>query len=75
MINYLRGRYFELDPPARLQIEVRDFRFLGDAVWFGYNLAIDMPEGMLAARGMAICRKSEGRWRLLNMHNSFEEEQ
>ena len=74
VINYLRGRYFGLDPPARLQIKVRDSRFLGDAVWFGYDLSINMPEGMLAARGMAICRKSEGRWRLLNMHNSFEEE-
>jgi hypothetical protein len=74
VIDYLGGRYFELDPPARLEIKVRDSRFLGDAVWFGYDLVINMPDGMLAAKGMAICRKSGGRWRLLNMHNSFEEE-
>lgn len=72
VIDYLQDRYFKADPPARFDLQVRDSRFLGDAVWFGYDLTISLPEGSIKARGMAICRKSQGRWRLLNMHNSFE---
>jgi hypothetical protein len=74
VIEYLQQRYFNLDPPALLDMQVRDSHFLGDAVWFGYDLTITLPEGIMAAKGMAICRKNEGLWRLLNMHNSFEEQ-
>lgn len=74
VIDYLEDRYFKVDPPARFDLQVLDSRFLGDAVWFGYDLTIALPEGTIKAKGMAICRKTEGRWRLLNMHNSFEEE-
>jgi hypothetical protein len=72
MLDYLRQRYFSLDPPARLDIRPRDFRVLGNAVWFGYDYTMKMPDGLIRARGMAICRKgeSDGRYRLLNMHNS-----
>jgi hypothetical protein len=72
VIDYLQHRYFKTAPPARFELEVSDSRFLGDAVWFGYDLTISMPEGTIKAKGMAICRRSQGRWRLLNMHNSFE---
>jgi hypothetical protein len=74
VIDYLQHRYFDLDPPARFELEVRDSRFVGDAVWFGYDLTITLPDRSMAAKGMAICRRSEGNWRLLNMHNSFEEQ-
>jgi hypothetical protein len=73
VIDYLQDRYFKAAPPARFDLQVRDSRFLGDAVWFGYDLTISLPEGSIKARGMAICRRSQGRWQLLNMHNSFEE--
>jgi len=73
VIDYLLHRYFKAEPPARFDLQVRDSRFLGDAVWFGYDLTISLPEGTIKAKGMAICRRSQGRWRLLNMHNSFEE--
>jgi hypothetical protein len=74
VIDYLQHRYFKTAPPAHFDLQVRDSRFLGDAVWFGYDLTISLPEGILKAKGMAICRKSQGSWRLLNMHNSFEEQ-
>lgn len=74
VISYLQDRYFTLEPPARFDLQVRDSRVVGDAVWFGYDLKITLPRGVLAAKGMAICRKSKDRWRLLNMHNSFEEQ-
>jgi hypothetical protein len=74
VIDYLQRCYFDLEPPAHLDIRVHDSRFLGDAVWFGYDLIITLPKVIMAAKGMAICRKSDGQWRLLNMHNSFEEQ-
>ena len=74
VIDYFRRSYFDVDPPAQLDLEVRDSRFLGDAVWFGYDLEIALPEGLVEAKGMAICRQVNGRWRLLSMHNSFEAE-
>jgi hypothetical protein len=74
VIEYLQRRYFDLDPPAHFEINVRDSRFVGDAVWFGYDLKITLPQEVMAAKGMAICRRTKGSWRLLNMHNSFEEQ-
>lgn len=71
MLDYLQRRYFNLDPPARLELRPHDFRMLGDAVWYGYDYTIKLPDRLIEARGMAICRKSGGRWRLLNMHNSI----
>lgn len=71
MLDYLRRRYFSLDPPARIELRAHDFRLLGDAVWYGYDYTIKLPKGLIKARGMAICRKSGGRWRMLNMHNSL----
>jgi len=73
VIEYLQQRYFNLDPPADFDMQMRDSRFLGDAVWFGYDLTITLPDGRMSAKGMAICRRSNGSWQLLNMHNSFED--
>jgi hypothetical protein len=72
VIEYIQQKYFTAKPPAHFEMRVRDSRFLGDAVWFGYDLTITMPKGSLTAEGMAICRRSNGDWQLLNMHNSFE---
>lgn len=71
MLDYLQRRYFSRDPPARIEFHSRDLRLLGDAVWYGYAYTITLPNGLVEGRGMAICRKSAGRWRLLNMHNSM----
>jgi ketosteroid isomerase-like protein/predicted aspartyl protease len=70
MITYLRERYFSLDQPAHLDMRPRDFRVLGEAVWFGYDFSMKMADEVLEVRGMAVCRKTAGRWRLLNMHNA-----
>ena len=71
MLDFLQQRYFSLAPPAQIDIHPHDFRLLGEAVWFEYDYTIKLPDGLLEARGMAICRKSDGRWQLLNMHNSI----
>lgn len=70
MLDYLRQHYFTLEPSAQLDLRPRDFRALGDAILFGYDYTMRMADGVVEARGMAICRKTGGRYRLLNMHNS-----
>jgi hypothetical protein len=39
-------------------------------VWYSYNYSIDTPKEHLAGHGFAMYRKTEGHWRVLNMHNS-----
>ncbi len=75
MLDYLRRRYFSLDPPARLELRVRDFRLLGDAVWYGYDYTMKLPEGLIKARGTAMCRRVDGCWRMLYMHNSLAQKE
>lgn len=70
MLDYLRQRYFTLESPAQLDLRPRDFRVLGDAILFGYDYTMRLADEVIEARGMAICRKTGGRYQLLNMHNS-----
>ena len=46
---------------------------LGGASW---NLLREDPDRYIyhaVGHGMAMCRKTDGRWRILNMHNSVHE--
>jgi len=45
----------------------------GNAVWYSYDYSIDTPRDHVVGHGMAMCRKTDGRWRTLNMHNSLHE--
>ncbi len=73
MIEYLRRRYFSVQPPAHIDLQPHDIRLLGNTVWFGYEYTLRLPDRVIEARGMALCRKTSGRWRLLNMHNSVRQ--
>jgi ketosteroid isomerase-like protein len=68
--GYFRDRYFHQTPPARLEIHESEFRPIGDAVWYEYEFTIESASGRLHGRGMAMCRKSGGRWRMASMHHS-----
>lgn len=74
-IQYLTERYFSTDPPADLNLHLKDYRSVGNAIWFGYDLRIISPKGEMLMQGMAVCRKDGYRWLLLNMHNFFESTQ
>jgi hypothetical protein len=50
---------------------VHDVRLFGDALWYSYDFGIDTPEEHPRRHRMAMCRRSEGRWRIVNMHNSM----
>jgi ketosteroid isomerase-like protein len=72
-IGYFRERYFHQQPAARLEIHESAFHPIGEAVWYEYEFAISSTRGALRGRGMAMCKKSDGRWRMASMHHSILE--
>jgi ketosteroid isomerase-like protein len=73
VVGYFRDRYFYQSPPALLEIRESAFHPIGDAVWYEYEFTIKSEPGRLHGRGMAMCRKSDGRWRMASMHHSVVE--
>jgi hypothetical protein len=72
-VGFFRERYFHQEPPARLEIRQSAFHAIGEAVWYEYAFTIESARGVLRGRGMAMCKKSEGRWRMASMHHSVME--
>lgn len=72
-VGYFRERYFHQKPAARLEIRESAFHPIGEAVWYEYEFTINSARGVLRGRGMAMCKKSEGRWRMASMHHSVLE--
>src|SRR5439155_1630878 len=68
--SYFRERYFHQSSPARLVIHESAFHAMGDAVWYEYEFTIDSARGRLRGRGVAMCKKAAGRWRMASMHHS-----
>jgi ketosteroid isomerase-like protein len=70
VVGYFHERYFHQKPAAKLEIRESDFHPIGEAVWYEYEFTIESARGVLHGRGMAMCRKSEGHWRMASMHHS-----
>jgi hypothetical protein len=73
VVGYFRNRYFHQEPAAKLEIRESAFHPIGEAVWYEYEFTIDSARGKLHGRGMAMCKKSEGHWRMATMHHSIAE--
>ena len=73
VVGFFHEKYFHQEPAAKLELHESAFHPVGDAVWYEYEFTIDSALGLLRGRGMAMCRKSEGRWRMASMHHSVEE--
>jgi ketosteroid isomerase-like protein len=73
VVGYFRQRYFHQEPAAKLEIRESAFHPIGEAVWYEYEFTIDSAWGRLHGRGMAMCKKSEGHWRMASMHHSVLE--
>jgi len=73
VLEYLRGRFFNCAPNLRYKMKVHEVQTFGNAVWYSYDYSIDTPRDHVVGHGMAMCRKTDGRWRILNMHNSLHE--
>ncbi len=73
VVGYFRDAYFHQEPAARLEIRESAFHPIGEAVWYEYEFTIALAKGKLRGRGMAMCKKSEGHWRMASMHHSVAE--
>lgn len=71
--RYFRDKYFHQQPAARLEIQESDFHPIGEAVWYQYEFTIESARGTLHGRGMAMCQKSAGHWRMASMHHAVVE--
>jgi predicted aspartyl protease len=72
VLGYFRNRYFHQRPAAKLEIHEDGFHPIGEAVWYEYDFTIDSVRGSLRGHGMAMCRKSSGRWRMASMQHTLE---
>ena len=73
VVGYFRQKYFHQQPAAKLEIHESAFHPIGEAVWYEYEFTIDSAKGRLHGRGMAMCKKSGGHWRMASMHHSIAE--
>lgn len=71
VIDYLKQRYLRFAPDLRFAMTLRDMQSFGDVLWYSYDYRIESPNEHSAGHGTAMCRRTGGRWRLLNMHNSL----
>ena len=72
VMDYLQNAYLKFAPNLHYNRQIHDIRSFGDALWYSYDYTLEMPGHTIAGYGMAMCRRQEGRWRMLNMHNSMK---
>jgi ketosteroid isomerase-like protein len=73
VMEYLQQRYLKFAPELHYKMNLHDLKMFGDALWYSYDYSIDSPKEHIAGHGMSMCRRDNGRWRILNLHNSFFE--
>ena len=71
VLGFFRDKYFHQQPAARLELQESAFHAIGEAVWYEYEFTIEYARGVLHGRGMGMCRKSDGRWRMASMHHTL----
>lgn len=72
VLQYFDEFYFHERPAARLEIGENAFHPIGEAVWYEYAFTIESARGSLRGQGVALCRKSNGQWRVASMHHTVE---
>jgi hypothetical protein len=70
VIGYLQDRFFQYAPNVHHTFKVNEVQMIGDALWYSYEYVLDTPVEHRSGHGMSTCRKGDGRWRILNVHNS-----
>lgn len=73
-LTYLQEHYFHRTSGAHLEFRSSNFHVVDEAVWFEYDFTLITPGNAVHARGMAMCHKSEGRWRVANVGAVVEPE-
>lgn len=70
-VEYLQKRYMKYAPNLSYQLTLKDVKTFGDALWYSYDYEIISPTEHAVGHGMSMCRKMEGQWYVLNLHNSL----
>lgn len=73
VIAYLQDRIFKYAPNLDYSTKLRTAQMFGDALWYSYDYVLDTPVEHRSGHGTSMCRKGDGRWRVLNMHHSSVE--
>jgi len=71
VMKYLKERFLKFAPNLRYESVPHDVRSFGVALWYSYDYKIILPGQPIIGHGMAMCRRQDGKWRILNMHNSL----
>jgi len=73
VMEYLSTRYLKYAPDLCYKMTPHDVKMFGDALWYSYDYSIDSPKEHLVGHGMSMCRRNNGEWHILNLHNSLTE--
>jgi hypothetical protein len=69
-VAYLEQRFMKYAPDLCYKMTLQDVKTYGDALWYSYEYEIDTPVDHIVGHGMSMCRKVQGKWLVLNLHNS-----
>jgi SnoaL-like domain/Aspartyl protease len=70
VMQYMNETYFKFAPALHFEMTPHDVRSFGDALWYSYDYSIDKAGEHRAGHGVAMCRRTNGQWHILNMHNA-----
>src|SRR5882724_6474257 len=73
VMQYLNEQYFKDAKDLHFEMSPHDIRIFGDALWYSYDYSMDKGSEHRAGHGVAMCRRREGKWLILNMHNALLE--
>ena len=73
VMEYLQEHYLKFAPDLHYKMNQHDVKMFGDALWYSYDYSIDSPKEHISGHGMSMCRRDNGHWLILNLHNSFLE--
>ncbi|MGA8036640.1 MAG: DUF4440 domain-containing protein [Candidatus Acidiferrales bacterium] len=70
VMKYMQDYYFKFAPDVHYDMTMHEVKLFGNALWYSYDFALDTPEKKVWGHGMSMCRKTDGRWWILNMHDA-----
>lgn len=70
VLDYFRERYIREGSVAQLKLRVNALHAIGRTVWYEYEFTMDSIRGTLHGHGIGVCRKAEGHWQIVSLHDS-----
>ena len=71
VMKYLKEHFLKFAPNLHYEEVMHDARRIGDALWYTYDYRVEVAGKHVAGHGMAMCRRQNGKWQILNLHNSL----